>query len=393
MVDDPLRLVGSTVAQRYEVRACLTVTGPRVVYQAQHVHWSRPCTLEVLAASGDPARAEQQRRAFVKAGGAVADLGSRHAAPLQVRDAGLHDSPMGPVAFVASEAVEGTTLADAIAGSGRTRFEPGAVLDWMDPVLDTMFEAHREGIVHGHFDLESLWVLGTLGPRSVFKIDGLVEGAWRPLLQGGALPLRQPMTGFVAPELGSADATLIGPWTDVFGLASVLSVLLCGSSSAAMRERSLPKGVRYAFDKALNQRIDARFKTLAAFRASMMEGLEDVEDVRARNPRQTMVVADVDSRLAEGSAGGFEVADDGEVDVTAPSRGKARVRLAFTQPAMSVPDAIANLDAQRPARPASGPQPTVPSKTTPSSGFIALLIAILVLAMGGGVAVGYMLFR
>jgi hypothetical protein len=392
MQDDPLRLLGAVVGDRYEVQSCLEVHGPRVVYQAQHRAWAQPVRLEVLAPSGDPARAEQHRRAFVRAGGVVASLGSRHGAVTHVRDAGIHDGPTGPVAFVATEWVEGHTLAEAIAASGRNRFEPAAVLEWMDPVLDTFMSAHREGVVHGNLDLESLRVIGNLGPRAVFKIDGLVEGAWRPLLQGGALPLRRPTTGFVAPELGSNDATLVGPWTDVYGLAAVLSVLICGSSSAAMRERSLPPGVRYAFDKALQQRIDARFKTLTAFRGSMMEGLDDLGEVKVRNPRATMVVADVDSQLAEGSAGGFEVSDDdADVELPSPSHGKARVRLAFTQPAMSVPDALRNLDIQPTPRAPSGAQPVVPPK--PSSNFIALLIVVLVLAVGGGVVVGYLLFR
>lgn len=390
MLHDPLGLVGTTVGGRYEVSACLAVHGSRVIYKAQHRDWGRPVRLEVFAS-----QVEQQRKAFVDASGAIAELGSRFSAIAQVRDGGFHNAPGGPVAFVATEWVEGPALADAIVSSGKTRFSPELVLEWMDPVLDAIVAAHREGVVHGHFDPDAFWVVGVLGPRAIFKVDGLVEAAWRPKLQAGALPSRIPATGFAAPELASGDLTLLGPWTDVYGIAAIMSVLLCGSSSEAMRTRALPSGVKYSFDKALNPRIDARFKTLASFRATMMEGMAQTLEGKSRpNPRRTMVVADVESQMAEGSAGGFEVSDDdGQLDVPRPSRSKARVRLAYTQPAMSVPDAIANLDSQRVPQSPTGPQPVVAAKPTSTGNFIALLAVLLVVAVGGGVIVGYMLFR
>lgn len=390
MHPDPLGLIGTTVGSRYDVTACLGAHGPRVIYKAQHREWGRPVRLEVFAGGPD-----QARKAFVDAGAAIADLGARFSAVVQVRDGGFHDGPGGPLAFVVTEWVEGPVLTQAVVMSGKTRFTPDMVLEWMDPVLDAVVAAHRVGVVHGHFDPEAFWVLGTLGPRAAFKIDGFVEGAWRPKLQAAAMPSRVPATGFAAPELSSGDTTLLGPWTDVYGLAAVMSVLLCGSSSEAMRTRALPSGVKYAFDKALNPRIDARFKTLAAFRATMMEGMAATMEGKSRpNPRRTMVVADVDSRMAEGSAGGFEVSDDdGQVDVPRPSRSKGRVRLAYTQPAMSVPDALANLDSQRLPRTPTGSQPVVAAKKGSTSNFIVLLAVLLVVAVGGGVVVGYMLFR
>ncbi len=404
MHNDPLRLVGTTVGGRYEVNQFLGAFGSRNVYRAEHRAFGQPVRLEVVAAG------DQQRRAFLTAGGKVAWLSSRFAAITQVRDGGHHTGPAGPLAFVVTEWVDGPTLGDAHNASGKTKFDVELVFRWMDPILDAMVAAHREGVVYGHFDAHSFLVLGALGRKASLKIDGLVDAAWRPQLQGGSMPLRPPMSGYAAPELASGDGTLVGPWTDVYGLAAVLSVLLCGSSTAAMRQRGLPAGVQYAFEKALNPRIDARFKTLAAFRASMMEGLPELRAGVVDNPRRTMVVADVDSRMAEGSAGGFEVSDDDDVDAHKPTMGKARVRLAFTQPAMNVPEALANLDANRPPsappqttqssgshpispRPNTGSHSAIARKKPPSTGFIGLLLVLLIVAVGGGVAVGYALFK
>ncbi len=392
MHDDPLGVVGTTIAERYVVEACTGVFGPRAVYRAQHRDWGQAVRLELLAPGGDGARADQQRRAFVRAGGTIATLSSRHLAIPQARDGGVHESPRGPVAFVASEWVEGPTLTEAIASSGRTKFDVEQVIDWMQPVLEAMAAAHRGGVIHGHIDPHALFVLGSLGPRAALKIDGLIEGAWRTQLPGGALPLRPPATGFAAPELASGDTTMLGPWTDVYGLAAVMSVLICGSSSAAMRDRGLPRGMRFAFDKALNPRIDARFKTLGTFQGSMMEGLDTGESPRVRTPRRTMVVADVQSELADGSAGGFEVSDDdGEIEVPRPSVKTSRVRLAYTQPALSVPAALR--DATGPQRPVTGAQPRVAAPAKTSGSFVVVLLVLLVVALGGGVAVGYLLFQ
>ncbi len=393
---DPLAVVGHTVGARYEVAEFLGAFGARAVYRAQHSAWAEPVRLELLAPSGggDPQRAEQQRRAFTRASAIVANLSSQWPSIAAPRDGGLQDTARGPAAFVAYEWVDGPTLAEALASTGRSQFDAGMVIEWFEPVLDALISAHREGVVHAHLDLHAFWVLGALGPRSIIKIDGLVEGAWRMGQQGGAPPLRIPAPGFVAPEVAAGDPTLLGPWTDVYGIAAVLATLMCGGADAASRERALPPGLMFAFDKALNSRIDARFKTMAAFRASLLESAEGRSGQKPRNPRRTMVVADVQSELADGSAGGFETSSDEDVEVQAPTRGKARVRLAFTQPAIDVPEALKEVElARRQARPPTGPRPQAAAKKGPSNAFVALLVAVLIVAIGGGVAVGYVLFN
>lgn len=392
---DPLAVVGHTVGARYDVAEFLGAYGARAVYRAQHQAWAEPVRLELLAPSGggDPQRAEQQRRAFTRASAIVAKLSSQWPSIAAPRDGGLQETARGPAAYVAYEWVDGPTLAEALANAGRAQFDADMVLDWFEPVLDALISAHREGVVHAHLDPHAFWVLGALGPRSTIKIDGLVEGAWRMGQQGGAPPLRMPVAGFAAPEVSAGDPTLLGPWTDVYGIAAVLATLICGGADAASRERGLPPGLMFAFDKALNPRIDARFKTMASFRASLLESAEGRGGDKSRNPRRTMVVADVQSELADGSAGGFETSSDEDLEVRAPKRGKARVRLAFTQPAIDVPEALREVElARQQARPATGPRPQVPAKG-PSSGFIALLVGLLIVAIGGGVAVGYILFN
>lgn len=127
----------------------------------------------------------------------------------------------------------------------------------------------------------------------------------------------------------------------------------------------------------------------------MMDGLPEFgEETNRPVPRRTMVVADPESRLAEGSAGGFEVSDDDDLDVHEPTMAKARVRLAYTQPAMDIPESLKHLDPRGGAiktSPPTGPHRAA-SREKGSSNFIVVLAILLVVAVGGGMAVGYLLF-
>ncbi len=399
---DPLQVVGATVASKYEVTEFLGVFGPRAVYRGQHRAWGEQVRIEFLAPDGrgDPQAAEAQRRAFVRASAVVARLASSSSAIVQPRDGGSHRTGRGEAAYVVYEWIEGKTVAGAFAAvrasGARERYVPEMVVELFAPVLDAMVVAHKEGIVHAHFDHTALWVVGgEIGPRCQLKLEGLVEGAWRTALPGSSLPLRTPDPGFAAPELASCDATLLGPWTDVYGVAAAMAHLMCGSIDAAALDRSLPEGTRYAFEKALATRIDSRFKNLASFRASMLEGLASRDDAKQRNPRRTMVVSDVQSELSEGSAGGFEVSDE-DPEVAAPPRGKVkagRVRLAFTQPSLSVPEALREVGlTPPPATPA--PSAAAPPRAPASnSGLVALLIGLLVVVAIVSAALGYLLVR
>jgi serine/threonine protein kinase len=374
--------------------------GSRLAFRGLHRAWGEPVLVELVALDRalDPLALETQRRALVRAIALVARLGSRSTALPQARDGGTHPTALGELPYAVSEWIEGATVRAALVKarrSGRERFPPELVIDWFDPTMDALALAHGEGIVHGHIGPDTLMVTGgAFGSRGLVKLTGFVDAAWRKTLPGGALPAVFPPREYAAPELGSSDASLLGPWTDVYGLASVMVELIAGTNDRIALVTSLPRELRHAFDKALATRIDERFKSITAFRAALEDGVRTTEAARQRNPRRTMVVSEALADLG-GSAGIFESADaHGPLE---PEVEKPRVRLALTQPAFAIPDALTQSD---PSLPAVDPMvrsgDTMPAMPRPApvrrsnvGSIVVLLVALLVAVAVAGVAVGY----
>ena len=394
---DPLQVLGTTVAGKYDVVEFLFQHGARLAFRGLHRAWGEPVLVEFVALdrATDPQVLEAQRRALVRAVAGVARLGSRSTALPQTRDGGTHVTMAGELPYAVSEWIEGSTVRmalDKARRSGRGRFPAELVIDWFDATMDALGLAHGDGIVHGHIGPDTLMVTGgAFGSRGLVKLTGFVDAAWRKTLPGGALPAVFPPPNHAAPELGSGDASLLGPWTDVYGLASVMVELIAGTSDRIALVTALPRELRHAFDKALATRIDERFKSVPAFTAALEDGVRSSESARHRNPRRTMVVSEALPELG-GSAGVFESADAASLE---PEVEKPRVRLALTQPAFVIPDALTSSD---PSLPPMDPMirsgDTAPAMPRPApvrrSSNLAPLVVVLMIALTiAGVAVGY----
>jgi serine/threonine protein kinase len=398
---DPLQVLGTTIAGKYDVVEFLFQRGARLAFRGLHRAWGEPVFVEFVALDRnmDAFALETQRRSLVRAVAGVARLGSRSTAVPQTRDGGTHPTTLGELPYAVTEWIEGAMVKvalDKARRSGRERFPPELVIDWFDATLDALALAHGDGIVHGHVGPETLMVTGgAFGSRGLVKLTGMVDAAWRKSLPGGALPAVFPPPAYAAPELGSADASLLGPWTDVYGLASVMVELIAGTTDRIALVTALPRELRHAFDKALATRIDERFKSITSFTAALEDGVRSTESARQRNPRRTMVVSEALPELG-GSAGAFESADGGGAPLD-PEVEKPRVRLALTQPAFVIPDALTQSDPSLPpmdpmvrsgdTMPAM-PRPAPVRRDTSLAPLVLLLMIALTLA---GVAAGYYL--
>jgi hypothetical protein len=339
---DPLQVLGATVDGKYDLSEFIEQRGSRFVYKATHRFWKEPVTVAFYAHDASSAiDAETARRGYLRSGQQLAQLASRNSAFVQARDCGVLRSQVGELGYIVFEWVEAQTLDQVLANTrsiGSARLGLSAVLDWFFDTIRALSMAHDAGIIHGAIAPSNIFVIGgTFRPTVPLKLRGLTDAAWRSSAAGA--PLRPSLDDprYAAPEVTAKDfdATLLGPWTDVYGLARVFVELLTGApprAGSARRATSsyVSRQVQFAMDRALADKPDERFKSLEMFRAALYEGM----GARAgRNPRRTMVVAD--QLVADGSAGVFEIGSDeapaplGEardVDVAQP-----RVRLAFTQ--------------------------------------------------------------
>ncbi len=240
--EDPLGLVGTTLAGKYDVERVVAETELSLVYRATHRVWRRPAAIKAFKAStlGEGAR-QELLESFLAEGALLMDLSERCAAICQARDVSSVITARGDwVPYMVLEWLEGEPL-DVMVARERTAGlrprTPEAARRLLDPIAQALAFAHERGIVHRDVKPGNVFVLADAG----------IDGACCKLLDFGiakvaSLAGRESAAphsftpAYAAPEqfahehAGQAVATETGPWTDVFALALVFVELVAGRS-------------------------------------------------------------------------------------------------------------------------------------------------------------------
>ena len=142
--------------------------------------------------------------------------------------AGKLDLPWIVVEYVHGGA-EGTTLSDRVEHSIRTTgfaFDSQRAAHCVDCLTQGLLAVHEVGVIHRDLKPDNVLCCG-FGDDEIFKIAdfGVARPAGVQATFGGMIV---GTLGFAAPELVTNDARAIGPWSDVFSLASVLFYALTG---------------------------------------------------------------------------------------------------------------------------------------------------------------------
>jgi serine/threonine protein kinase len=185
----------------YEILDTLGAGDLGTVYKARQLRLGRTVALEMSAARGrlHPARLARVRPEAE----AVAQL--HHPNIREVYDFGEHNGEL----YVATEHVEGGSLADGLAGPPKPPEQTAALVETL---ARAVHHAHQRGLVHG--SLRPSRVL--LGADGTPKITGF----------GLAGLLRDEPSA--APEQVDDRAAALGPATDVHALGAMLHELLTG---------------------------------------------------------------------------------------------------------------------------------------------------------------------
>lgn len=105
-------------------------------------------------------------------------------------------------------------------------FDPARATRAIAGVASGLAAVHEVGVIHRDLTPDSILCCGA-GEDELLKISDF--GFARPQGLKETLGLRAPVEGVQAPELASGSASdQIGPWTDMFGLASVIYFILTG---------------------------------------------------------------------------------------------------------------------------------------------------------------------
>ncbi len=247
--NDPLSLVGSTIADKYAIESLAGDGGFSVVYRARHQIWDQPVAVKFFNVLGD-AKAEtrdQLLQDFIQEGRLMSELSSRSTAIVQARDIGKVEIDGSWVPYMVLEWIDGAPL-DHIMYDEVRRGMPcrrlAEAMTLLEPVAQALDVAHRRGIAHRDLKPANIMVLGD--PRApgvavkvldfgIAKVMAGQEDIQEQLQKTG-----QNITSFTphygAPEQFSRNFGATGPWTDVYAMALILLELLDGERALKGRK-------------------------------------------------------------------------------------------------------------------------------------------------------------
>jgi formylglycine-generating enzyme required for sulfatase activity/serine/threonine protein kinase len=379
MTEDSLALVGTTVADKYEVEAVVGLGGFAIVYRARHQLWKRPVALKVFKALQDLPESvrEELTASFIREGALLAELSEKSTAICQARDVGVLVTPSGhSLPYMVLEWLEGASLEEVLEGDLKAGARPRTLFECvrlLDPIAEALALAHVRGIAHRDVKPANIFVLGDpraehcpvklldFGIAKVVQDIQKAEGAFAKT--SGTITSFTP--AYAAPEQFSRSHGSTGPWTDVFALALVVvecvtsraplegdDLVQLGYASADRSRRPTPRAfglttsddVEAVFQKALAVDTSARFESAGLFwndlrrvmdlgPSSLLSQLEPSSRAPAPPSAARVVIDTTGQTLAVPSGAAGPASPLPVVDATSPSAVRA--------PASRVPFAIA----------------------------------------------------
>lgn len=159
---------GDRIAGRYRVEKLLGVGSSGFVVSARHVYSRRRVTLKIFSA--DASARPMSRGRHLVAAQVVSKLQGPHVA--RIVDTGFTEQG---IAFIASEALDGRTLAEEL--GVRARLPVIDSVRWVMQACEGLAEAHGAGIVHGDLKPQNLFLAtcgGDVPVSSGADVDGRV---------------------------------------------------------------------------------------------------------------------------------------------------------------------------------------------------------------------------
>ncbi|MCW5835821.1 MAG: serine/threonine protein kinase, partial [Labilithrix sp.] len=220
------KIKGDTIAGRYRVEKLLGAGSSGFVVAARHVYLRRRVTLKILTST--TTAHQQAQRLHLTAAHRAAALRGLHVA--RIVDTGFTEDGMP---FIASEHLEGRTLADELAE--RRSLPPVEAVRWVLQACEGLAEAHSAGIVHGDLKPRNLFLAGDANaaatdrggePRVLKILDfGMATPADDRDDEGTSAWFASP--AYLSPEQ-IRDPANVDARTDIWALGVILHELVAG---------------------------------------------------------------------------------------------------------------------------------------------------------------------
>ncbi|MEM9194771.1 MAG: serine/threonine-protein kinase [Myxococcota bacterium] len=159
----------TVVDHRYRIEDRIGEGGMGVVYRATHLLREEPVALKVLHA--DLLEDDASRRRFLREGRTTAAL--RHPNIVRLLDMGVAKNA---APYLAYELLVGESLKERLRAAP---FSEAQVIDWLDPVLAALADAHRHGFVHRDLKPANVILAERRGEQTPVLIDFGLVGAFK----------------------------------------------------------------------------------------------------------------------------------------------------------------------------------------------------------------------
>ena len=383
--NDPLKLAGQLVAEKYRIEHLVGEGGFAVVYRAEHTIWKQPVAVKFFSGlSQAPADSrEELLHQFIQEGALLTELSSQSAGIVQARDVGAYTTPAGQwVPYMVLEWLDGTPL-DAILLQDQRQglvWSEDEVVGFLKRILPILDVAHRRGIAHRDIKPANIVVMGgaVRSPETPCKL--LDFGVAKMLSEHAKFDAALAKTGeaitsftprYGAPEQFTRSFGATGPWTDVYSIALVACEMLAGK--AALQGEDL---VQYGFSSA----NPAQRPTPRSLGVPISDHLEAVfEKALAVGPADRFPNAGEFLESMNAAAGHAPV-----VSNPAPSSQPEHARSASIQLAPTV---------LVPPEPPAEPATTKPEPRPAKQGKLGVTLLVLIALAGGAVAFSATEFR
>ena len=304
-LEDPYKLVGARIADKYTIEAVIDRGGYGLVYRAFHEMLGVPVALKFFSglAQAEPEQRDELLERFAQEGALLTSLSTRSASIVQARDMGTLTTEDGTwMPFLVLEWLEGQSLERLLHGAdsparGRTHTWLDAFY-LLDGVARALAVAHAAGVAHRDIKPGNFFVMGDdLQPGAVVKLLDFGIAKVMPADMGQTRGVANEFTPtYGAPEQFDRVHGATGPWTDVFGFALVMLELVRGGERVfTQREfltlaslcqdpvrRPTPRrlgveasdAVEAVFERAVAVKVADRFEHMAAFWNALGAALE-----------------------------------------------------------------------------------------------------------------------
>lgn len=132
--------------------------------------------------------------------------------------------------YIVVEYIEGVTLKEYLRQSGG-KIPARKVLEWMKPLIHSLEEIHRAGLIHRDISLDNIMITDD------DKVKLLDFGAARDISPDGGKSLSVMLKPGYAPEEQYRTHGSQGPWTDVYALCATMYKCMTGVTPPEPLER------------------------------------------------------------------------------------------------------------------------------------------------------------